>query len=120
MGYYLDNNIYKKCYYTCKECQKPGNNITHNCTICIDNYTSILNNDNYFNCYPPNEQIGESININYNTSIPMTQDKNINSITPITIFPSTDEIIPSTSMTINYSINSSYIHQQCKITIYVH
>ena len=31
-----------------------------------------------------------------------------------TIIPSTDEIIPYTSKTINYSINSSYIYQQCK------
>jgi len=36
--YYLDENIYKKCFYTCKECEINGNNITHNCSKCNDNY----------------------------------------------------------------------------------
>ena len=56
IGYYLDNNIYKKCYYTCKECELGGDNITHNCSICNDNYTSILINNSYYNCYIDIEQ----------------------------------------------------------------
>ena len=50
-GYYLDNNLYKKCYYTCKRCNTTGNNINHNCIECNDNYTFIINKNNYINCY---------------------------------------------------------------------
>ena len=52
-GYYLDKNesIYKKCYYTCKECGTSGNNITHNCLICDENYPYQVNISNYSNCY---------------------------------------------------------------------
>jgi len=50
-GYYLDNNLYKKCYYTCKRCNITGNNINHNCIECNDNYTFIINKNNYINCY---------------------------------------------------------------------
>ena len=40
IGYYLDKNEskYKKCFYTCKECEITGNNITHNGLKCNDNY----------------------------------------------------------------------------------
>ena len=59
---YLDNNIYKKCYYTCKECELGGNNITHNCLTCKDNYTFVLNNNTYYNnCYI--DKIKESIQL---------------------------------------------------------
>ena len=30
-GYYLDNNLYKKCYQSCKICNTSGDNINHNC-----------------------------------------------------------------------------------------
>ena len=32
-GYYLDNNIYKKCYFTCKICDISGNKNNHNCIV---------------------------------------------------------------------------------------
>ena len=51
LGYYLDGNIYKKCFYTCKECEINGNNITHNCIKCNDNYTYEIKINNYSNCY---------------------------------------------------------------------
>ena len=51
LGYYLDINIYKKCYYTCKQCDIKGNNITHNCIKCNDKYKYGINTNNYFNCY---------------------------------------------------------------------
>ena len=53
IGYYLDKceSIYKKCYYTCKECQILGNNATHNCLICDDNYPYNISKNNYSNCY---------------------------------------------------------------------
>ena len=51
-GYYLENKIYKQCYYTCKRCNKQGNNITHNCAICDDNYPSeYIFDNNTKNCY---------------------------------------------------------------------
>ena len=51
IGYYLDNNIYKKCYYTCKECEIKGNNDEHNCIKCNDNYSFEININKYSNCY---------------------------------------------------------------------
>ena len=30
-GYYLDTNLYKECYHSCKSCLIGGNNIKHNC-----------------------------------------------------------------------------------------
>jgi len=47
-GYYLDNNIYKKCYFTCKTCDQFGNKTKNNCLECKNNYT--LNEENN-NCY---------------------------------------------------------------------
>ena len=49
-GYYLDINLYKKCYYTCKSCNISGNNINHNCIECNDNYTFELKHNNYIKC----------------------------------------------------------------------
>ena len=49
-GYYLDNNIYKQCYHTCKICNISGNNITHNCIKCSDYYPIQINRNNYLNC----------------------------------------------------------------------
>ena len=48
-GYYLDENIYKKCFYTCQECEKIGDNKTHNCLKCNDNYPFEIKNNNYSN-----------------------------------------------------------------------
>ena len=50
-GYYLDNNLYKQCYYTCKTCKIPGNNTIHNCVMCNDDYSFEVKNNNYINCY---------------------------------------------------------------------
>ncbi len=42
-NFYSDNNdnIYRKCYDTCKTCNQTGNEINNNCNICINNYTFI-------------------------------------------------------------------------------
>jgi len=45
-NYYLDNNIYKSCYYKCKHCRKFGDINNNECTECYDNFT--LNDSN---CY---------------------------------------------------------------------
>ena len=62
-GYYLDINIYKKCYYTCKTCEIKGNDKYHNCLICNSNYTFEININNYKNCYE------NYYNISYNDSL---------------------------------------------------
>ena len=50
-GYFLDNNIYKPCYSTCKKCNITGDANKNNCIECIDNYIFINNNENNTNCY---------------------------------------------------------------------
>ena len=52
-GYYLDinDNIYKKCYLTCKRCDREGNEINNNCIECKDNYKYKINFEVYYNCY---------------------------------------------------------------------
>ena len=55
-GYYLDKNasLYKKCYYTCKTCEKKGTSLNHNCLTCNENYPiqiTFNNLTNYTNCY---------------------------------------------------------------------
>ena len=50
-GYYLDEGIYKKCYNTCKICNKAGNNLSHNCIKCNDDFIFGIEANNYFNCY---------------------------------------------------------------------
>ena len=52
-GYYLDNNILKPCYESCKVCKGEGSINMHNCLTCKENYTFI--NDSFYienNCYP--------------------------------------------------------------------
>ena len=54
IGYYLDINesVYKRCYFSCEKCEIKGNNKTHNCLECNDNYPvefKIYNN--YSNCF---------------------------------------------------------------------
>ena len=53
-GFYLDKNekIFKKCYYTCETCEIEGNNITHNCLECNEDFHfNISFANNSFNCY---------------------------------------------------------------------
>ena len=38
-GYYLDNDIYKKCYHTCKKCNIKGNHSNHNCIKCNEYFS---------------------------------------------------------------------------------
>ena len=50
-GYYLDDKIYKQCYYRCKTCNLSGDNEIHNCIECNINYPLGIKNNNYLNCY---------------------------------------------------------------------
>ena len=51
-GFYLDtnDNIFKKCYETCKYCYSEGNETNNNCKECISNYT-LINELNNYNCH---------------------------------------------------------------------
>ena len=50
-GYYLDNNLYKKCYETCKTCNTKGNHENHSCLTCHINFPFIIKKNNGMNCY---------------------------------------------------------------------
>ena len=50
-GYYLENNIIKKCYYSCKTCEIGGNETYNNCLECKLNYRFYNNSMNIRNCY---------------------------------------------------------------------
>ena len=52
-GYFFDSNefTYKKCFNSCEECDNNGNNITHNCTKCKNDYPIQFIINNNFNCY---------------------------------------------------------------------
>ena len=52
-GYYLDtiNKIYKKCYETCSDCDKKGDNFSNNCLECKENYTFYKDSKNISNCF---------------------------------------------------------------------
>ena len=54
-NYYLDGDIYKKCYDTCKKCSKSGDETNNNCDECITNYKFLddplaTKNNCYKNC----------------------------------------------------------------------
>ena len=53
IGYYLDMDelIYKNCYFSCEKCEIKGNNMSHNCQECNNNYPIEFIINNYSNCY---------------------------------------------------------------------
>ena len=53
IGYYLDKNesLYKKCFYTCKSCEIKGNNLTHNCLKCNNDFPISIQKNKFNNCY---------------------------------------------------------------------
>ena len=50
--YYLDNDIYRKCYQSCKMCSVGGNKTFHNCVECDANLPFEIKRNDYINCYP--------------------------------------------------------------------
>ena len=46
--HYFNENTktFKKCYTTCEECENEGDDITHNCKKCIENYIDYGNDSN--------------------------------------------------------------------------
>ena len=52
-GFYLDigDLLYKKCYNSCKNCNKSGNEFYHNCIECKEDYIYEVQFDDYKNCY---------------------------------------------------------------------
>ena len=49
-GYYLDNDIYKPCYPSCKKCSELGDKNDHKCIECLSDYGIKENNNCYKNC----------------------------------------------------------------------
>ena len=51
-GYYLDitDSLYKKCYDSCKYCDKNGSELIHNCLECKNNYIITITYEKYKNC----------------------------------------------------------------------
>ena len=50
-GFYLDNNIYKPCYSSCKICNGTGDEDNHNCIECISDYIFLNETGKENNCY---------------------------------------------------------------------
>ena len=50
LGFALEDNAYKPCYYTCKNCSKIGNENNHECSSCISGYDFNLF-EKVGNCY---------------------------------------------------------------------
>ena len=84
LGYYLDSfgSFFKKCFYSCKTCQKEGNESYHNCIECKENYIYEVNCNNYKNCYEsePSIHINNSLikyttgNLGESSEFPETND----------------------------------------------
>ena len=65
-GYYLDVNdlLYKQCYFSCKTCNKSGNDTEHNCLKCKEDYSYESYVSVYKNCYKINTFTDITSNIN--------------------------------------------------------
>ena len=50
-GYYIDNNIYKKCYPSCKFCTGYGSDSDNKCIECKEGYETKNDFENDNNCY---------------------------------------------------------------------
>jgi hypothetical protein len=52
IGYYQDTDeVYKKCYETCKYCNGAGTEEINNCRVCKDNTRTLTDFENDDNCY---------------------------------------------------------------------
>ena len=70
-GYYLDNNdfLYKKCYFSCKTCNKNGNDLEHNCLECKEDYINEISVSGYKNCYKNNIRKSDIISSSIDDSL---------------------------------------------------
>ena len=50
-GYFLENQVYKPCFWTCKNCREYGNEANHKCLECIASYEFQNDFENINNCY---------------------------------------------------------------------
>jgi hypothetical protein len=48
-GYFIENNLYKKCHQLCKTCNTVGTDLDNKCLTCINNYYP--RSDNLTNCF---------------------------------------------------------------------
>ena len=57
-GYYLEGEVFKRCWTTCKYCSGTGNEDTHLCKECINDFIPLINDDyeenDPFNCVAKN------------------------------------------------------------------
>ncbi len=53
LGYYLDpdDQVYKKCYESCKTCEEEGDKADNKCTECKSDYQTLNDYENDNNCY---------------------------------------------------------------------
>ena len=51
--YYLDTifSLYRKCFDSCETCESKGDNNSHKCLKCKNNFRFIIEKDNSFSCY---------------------------------------------------------------------
>ena len=71
-GYYLDGeNIYQKCYESCKFCNGEGDINNHNCISCKSNYKNLEEIGYENNCYPECEYF---YYINFSTNYYCTEE----------------------------------------------
>ena len=73
--YYLDNNIYRKCYQSCFSCNIGGNKTFHNCSECDVNLSFEYLRNDYINCYENCSNYyyfasGDDFHCTYNLSCP--------------------------------------------------
>ena len=50
-NYYLDTDVYKPCYSTCKKCNEKGNENEHKCLECISSLNFKIEFGSGYNCY---------------------------------------------------------------------
>ena len=74
-GYYLDNDIYKPCYPSCKKCSELGDINDHKCIECISDYRIKEKNNCYKNCPFYYYYVSEMYLCTYENKCPEEQNK---------------------------------------------
>ena len=110
-GYYFDDDIlsYKLCYFSCKKCNKSGNETEHNCIECKEEYKFELNFSIYKNCFIDNKDLYTSINILTQSSL----NTFINS--EITEEIESKKLLTNQLTNIKYSSSYLYYHNTYKL-----
>ena len=113
-GYYLGNNLYRKCYYTCKTCNISGNNISHNCIECNANYTIEIKYNNYFNCYNNCDDENNkysTIDLTYLNKFPILEDSKMEYINSQTNISEDSDILTQFTILLSMTNSLSYLNE---------